>query len=176
MDLFDIKGDEIIVTTEALSVPIYNRMWTQDKHRAYKIFTYISNVYNSKSPYEGYPLETRKSKVMKDVFGEEITITKDIQDAIDKYIEFRDDGNPANRLYESAKSAVHKLADYLDGVDFMAVDNNGRLMYDPKEVITTVEKCGPMLLSLQEIKKKIERDEYDKKKTKGNRQVNYFEK
>ena len=48
-------------------------------------------------------------------------------------------------LLEKSKLAIYKMADYFEGVDFAALDDTGRPVYNAKDVAANLEKLGKIL-------------------------------
>ena len=100
--------------------------------------------------------------------------TKPVMEAIDFYKEIT--RTPTVALLEQTKKTIAKLSDFLEIIDFTAVDNSGKPKYDMKKVVDTTTQIPKLIATLREIEAKVqEEQESIEKQIRGNKNIEALE-
>lgn len=120
--------------------------------RAHKELTYIYLVLDFKSPYFQYKEADKHvaamadSEMTEDMLKDEVFLA-----AFRKYKEIQD-SDPILSLIKTAYNTLFKLQVFLDNIDFEEdKDNEGRLLYKPKEIFDSISSIAIMRTKLQEL-------------------------
>ena len=127
--------------------------------RAKKELVYIYLVLDFKSPYFQYK-ESEKhtaaladSGLTEDMLKDEIFLA-----AFRKYKEIQD-SDPILSLIKTAQNTLFKLQVFLDNIDFEEdIDDEGRLLYKPKDIFDSIASISKMREQLQELEIKHKRN------------------
>lgn len=176
--IFDILNGEVIISPEGLSIPAFKSIWDADKSKskgkAIDEIRYVAFLCDQmKSPYKDFP-EYDKAKVIKqDVFGDpDWEPTEVVKSAVDIYLKMYE--TPVIRLLRASKSAVDKLAVYLENVDFDKLDSNGK-PYSARDVVFNLGNIGNLVKSLSTLEEAAKREQTESNKVQGNTEIGYFE-
>ena len=178
MGLFDLKEGQIVLHPDSLALPPFKRIWNRDKgkgkEKATKEIAYIYYVTDFKSPYSIYPEDRRKTLVAED-FMKDIKYKpdKDVIEAIGFYKKLRE--TTSMYVLEKAKSAVYKLADYFDNIDFKETDEVGRPIYSAKDVSANLEKVGKIVESLDKLEEKVRKEIKTTENIRGGGEIGDYE-
>lgn len=149
---------------DILLVKEFAKLWEQDRNKctedktgvkrllAYKEFTYIYLTLDFKSPYFKY-LEHEKHEAALADSGLEESNLKDpnFVAAYHKYQEIQE-ADPVLSLIKTAYHTLNKMKVFLDNIDFNNdVDETGRPLYKPKDVIADISSIATMRTKLQEL-------------------------
>lgn len=119
--------------------------------KAYKELTYIYLVLDFKSPYFQYLERDKHNAALEDSGLKE----EDLKDetflaAYHKYQEIQD-SDPTLALIKTAYRTLHKMQVHLDNIDFEEVDQDGKPINKPKDVIADIGAIAKMRDSLKEL-------------------------
>jgi len=92
-------------------------------------------------------------------------ISSELEAAIKRYEKLSDSRNL--RLLKSANAGIDKLAEYFNDVDFLKLDINGKVMYDPKDFITNVGNLAKVIEGLEKLEEAVLKDEGQESGTRG---------
>ena len=142
---FDIIGGKLVLNSHNLSIPIFRRIYERDKSkekdRAYNEISYIYHLVDIMSPYFNYDELEREGRLRDDYkkYGIEIDYEDDLlKEGIKEYRELSDGSDM--KLLRSVKGVLEQLSKYFDGIDFSKVNKEGKMLYDPKDVLGVIEK------------------------------------
>lgn len=119
---------------------------------AFKELTYIYLMLDFKSPYFQYTEQDKHEAALAD---SELT-EEDLKDpffvaAYQKYNEIQE-MDPILILIKTAQRTLYKTRVFLDNIDFNEdVDETGRPLYKPKDVIADIASIAKMRIQLQEL-------------------------
>ena len=169
LDLDPTTGN-VKLNPDVLAIPEFEAIWKKDKTKlkakATKEITYVYMMCDFNSPYYVFPTAKRKSTVAKDILkGEEKDVPAYLADACEKYKEFQK--TPSMYLLEKSKLAIYKMADYFEGVDFAALDDTGRPVYNAKDVAANLEKLGKIIESYDKVEEKVKKEVKSESKIRG---------
>ena len=129
------------------------------KQRASMELAYIFHLVDPGSPYRVYEESLRAEKVKGDLFKDYPDWEPDpiLEAALAKYCDLK--RTPTTELLKAAMSAVNKLTDYFDKLDFTLTDDNGRPIYNAKDVVSNLSNLGKVVEGLQKLREQVEREE-----------------
>lgn len=144
--------------------------------KAHKEFTYIYLTLDFKSPYFKY-LEKEKhdAAIVDSGLTETELKDKDFVAAYKKYedILYKD---PYLDLLKTAYHTLHKTKVFLDNLDFNTdVDDQGRPLFKPKEVMDTIGSIGKLHDTLENLEESYKINLEEKHKTRGDAETGYDE-
>ena len=176
--LFDLKAGQVVLNAESLAVPIFNKIWKRDKskakEKANKEIAYIFFMCDFNSPYVAYPNTKRREVIVSDFMKDsKWKEDKDILEAMEKYLEFQE--THTMRLMKAAKGAADKLASYFEHVDFLEIGENGRPLYNAKDVAINLEKVGSIVESLDKLENKIKKEIKSDSRVRGGGDIGLYE-
>lgn len=121
--------------------------------KAYKELTYIYLVLDFKSPYFQYKESEKHTAAMVDSgMTEDMLKDETFLAAFRKYKQIQD-SDPILSLIKTSMNTLFKLQIWLDNIDFEDdIDDEGRLLYKPKEIfdsIAGIDKMRDQLLALE---------------------------
>jgi len=162
MNLFDLKDRVVSITTEALLIPEFKKIWdrdkAKDKEKAIKEFSYIYFSIDFKSPY----VQSADAGLAQDIVAKDFMKNarykpdKDVVAAIDKYKELQE--TPSMRLLKAALKTVSNLTNYLETVNLHERDKNDKPIYKPNDLTSALKSIGPVIESLNKVKEQVERE------------------
>tara|TARA_R100000406_G_C3094800_1_gene120445 strand:+ start:636 stop:1178 length:543 start_codon:yes stop_codon:yes gene_type:complete len=176
--LFDLRDGQVVLNAESLAIPIFNKIWkrdkSKDKEKANREIAYIYFMCDFNSPYMAYPNTKRREVVltdfMRDVKWKE---DKEIEDAMSKYLEFQE--THTMRLMKAARGAADKLASYFEHIDFREMGENGKPLYNAKDVAINLEKVGSIVESLDKLENKIKKEIKSDSRVRGGGDIGLYE-
>jgi hypothetical protein len=178
MKIFEIVGDDIKVTPEALMVKEFKELWKKDKSKGKeKAKIQLSYVYyfsDWESPYAKYIEEERQERIVSDL-GMKLEWVKgtDIRLAIDRYAELT--MTTSMLLLQDAKVAVNKLRGYFREVDLAALDKNDKPIYRANDLTSNLKAIGGVIKGLKELEDEVKKEQMDTSSIKGGGQKGFFE-
>ena len=121
--------------------------------RAFKELTYIYLVLDFKSPYFQYKEKEKHEAAIADSgMTEDMLKDETFLAAFRKYKEIQD-SDPILSLIKTSLNTLFKLQIFLDNIDFEEdVDDEGRLLYKPKDIfdsITGIDRMRDQLMALE---------------------------
>jgi len=171
MDLLRVEDDlRAYPSPEIANIPEFKELIRRDrgspgdsqgrmKQRAAREFAYIYHVASHQSPYRVYDGDLREEEVRKDIFHDMPEWKPDsiLEAALAKYRALTE--TELTKLLSGAVSAVNKLRDYFEKVNFTDVDADGRPIYNAKDVVSNLANLGKVVEGLQKLKEQVEKDE-----------------
>lgn len=141
---------------------------------AWKELTYIYLVLDFKSPYFQYKEADKHVAALADSGLTEDQLKDDMfLAAFRKYKEIQE-SDPILSLIKTAYNTLFKLQVFLDNIDFEAdVDNDGRLLYKPKEIMDSIGSIATMRTRLQELEVMHKKNLAAASKVRGDAELGY---
>jgi hypothetical protein len=175
--IFDIINGDVVITAEALAIPAFKTIWDNDKSKskgkATNEIKYVAFLCDhSKSPYRDFPEYEKEALIKKDVFGVGWQPDVHVKEACTKYLQLTE--TPTMRLLRASKSAVDKLAIYLESVDFDKLDSNGK-PYSARDVVFNLGNIGNLVKSLNVLETAVRMEQTENTKVQGGTEIGYFE-
>lgn len=177
MRLLDLQDNKLIISPEALALTFFSDLWQRDKSKdktnAYKDITFVYYYGDFGSPFFSYPEEDRTSMIKEFVVGEEYKPDAKVLRAIEDYKKLTT--TPGMRQLEAAYIALSKTEQYLKGVDYSKMDENGRFLYDPDKVQKIIINMPKLQEALNQAKDICVKELSSGTKVRGNANVGQFE-
>lgn len=182
MILFEVVDKKVSPTKEILLIYPFSEIWNRDnktKVIAIKEFSYIEFMCSVKqtNPYFGYTKENRKVQLGKDIFNDP-SYTPDtlIESAIEKYEHFLNEASFSMSYFLAAKQAAEKIKSFFQTFDINERNEKTNApIYKPKDITSSIVDTDVVLQKLDMLHKKVEQEIFDTSKTRGNKEINYFE-
>ena len=77
-------------------------------------------------------------------------------------------------MLKAARSAVNKLKNYFEIVDLTAIDDNGRPVYQAKDLVANLSKMADVVAGLSKLEEQVKKDEQSKSPNRGGVVVNKY--
>lgn len=163
--------DDVTNTLRINECPIllikeFKTLWDKDRNkckedktgnerlRAFKEFTYIYLMLDFKSPYYKYlEQEKHEAAILDSGLTDEDLKNPEFIDAYNKYQEILY-SDPILSLIKTAYRTLYKTQVFLDSIDFTEVDDMGKPLYKPKDVMLDISTIGKMREALNELEEK----------------------
>jgi hypothetical protein len=146
---------------------------SEHKTEAARDLAFVYHFADPTSPYGDQEEELRQELIGRDLYdNEDFEPDEDIQDAIEKYRELN--MTESKQLLESARESVHSLREYFEQADFTQRDDNGKLVWKPKDMVRNLEKLGDVVESLKTLKEQVEKEQHSQGDNRGGVQVNQY--
>lgn len=183
MEVFEINGNVVRPTPEILLVKPFKKIWTRDntkgKSVAMQEFAYIVFMSSKKktNPYRGYNDEIKESKIIEGVIVEEDWKPDEI---VLEAIAYREDwqlnASDTMRYFNANKQALEKTINYLENIlDYKERNNAGMPIYKFTDTVRGMKEADQVLKSFVSLRTKVEEELYEASKTKGNKEINHYE-
>lgn len=173
MDFFvfdDVTNTLRLNESPILLIKEFKDLWNQERNKckedktgkerllAFKEFTYIYLMLDFKSPYFKYLEQEKHEAALAD---SELT-EKQLKDplfisAFNKYREILD-SDPILSLIKIAHKTLYRTQVFLDSIDFTEIDEMGKPIYKPKDVIADIASIGKMRTSLQDLEEQYKNE------------------
>lgn len=173
MDFFvfdDVTNTLRLNESPILLIKEFKDLWNQERNKckedktgkerllAFKEFTYIYLMLDFKSPYFKYLEQEKHEAALAD---SELT-EKQLKDplfisAFNKYKEILD-SDPILSLIKIAHKTLYRTQVFLDSIDFTEIDEMGKPIYKPKDVIADIASIGKMRTSLQDLEEQYKNE------------------
>jgi len=178
MKIFDLVDYKIVITPEILNIPEFKDIWTSDKsktkEKAMMEFEYIYYLEDYNSPYNIYPYDERKYKVIHDFIKDPKWKPNDkILKAQSKYQELTQ--TPLLGLLRDAVDVIQKLRDYFKKINFDIIDNQGNPIYSAKDAIANLSKLKDLVVSMKALENIVKQEQQDNTRVRGDRQTGIYE-
>jgi hypothetical protein len=146
-DLLTVNNNVVIPSPYALTIPEF-------KDRTTKELAFVYFFVDHRSSYAAYDEEERKDILLKDLG---IKVTPYLKAAIDKYKELSE--THAIKLLNSARASVNKLEKYFQNIDLTAMDDNGKLLYQAKDLVANLSKIGEVVEGLDRLEELVQKQQ-----------------
>jgi len=170
---------------ETLGVYPFSVMWNRDtshgKDIAHLEFKFVECFCSPRKTNEffGYDRNTnRGEKILENIRKTHPDFTPDdlIREGVEQYDEFWHNASPQLSYYESTLIAAKQIESFFRRLDMTEVNvRTGAPIYKPKEITAALADTKTVLASLSAIREQVYQEIYDSTKSKGNREINYFE-
>lgn len=162
---FDANNNVLIIDDYTiLLVKEFAALWDQNRNKcpedktgkqrllAFKEFTFLFLMLDFKSPYFKYTEGDKYEAALADSGLTEKELKDPVfVEAYDKYVEIQE-SDPILTLIKTAQRTLYKTKVFLDNIDFNEdVDETGRPLYKPKDIIADIGSIAKMRIHLQEL-------------------------
>lgn len=180
--LFVVENGVAKPNTETLLISPFSDIWERDrtvnKEVAIKELTFIEFMSSKKksNPYAGYDDEMRFDKLKQDFFSESWTMDVLLEQALIKVKEFQEEASPTYQYYIAATKAAEKMRGFFNSFDINERnERTGNPVYKPADITRALNDTDKVLQNLNSMKEKVEQELFEQTKTRGNKQINPFE-
>jgi hypothetical protein len=146
-DLLTVNNNIVIPSSYALTIPEFEKLTVKELSFVYFYTDHRSN-------YAAYEEEERKEVLSKDL---QIKVNPKIETAVDKYKELSE--THAIKLLKSGRLAVNKLEQYFKNIDLTAMDENGKLLYQAKDLVANLSKIGEVIEGLDRLEELVQKQQ-----------------
>jgi len=179
MKIFNLINYEVQIDPVAYTLTAFKAVMDkyEDKQYAIAEMAYIYFYTDWASDYVNIvDLKERKKRILSEVFIDKSSKLK-IDKITDAAIAFYNERQKtlAYELYEDAKYAINKIREYLRSVDLLALDNNGKPIYDVIKLTKTIESATTLITKMAELEEAIKADKHGSNKLKGIDEIGLFE-
>lgn len=145
----------------------------RSKQKATRELAYVFHMHSPESPYVGWAPEVREEKVVQALFPPDWEWKKDalVEAAEKKFIELTE--TELVRMLRSARLAVNKITDYLDGVTFV-YEEGGPEPSDIGEVMKVFKDLKGVVDTLEDLQDRVAKQLGQGSRLKGGVKVNEF--
>jgi hypothetical protein len=169
MKIITINNNEVTLHEGALLIPEFKILWENNKN-GIELFKYIYLFADYNSPYKAYDEEQKIVALKKDLG---ITLTQELKDAIEKYKSLNYTFNM--RYLDDALHAANQTRAYFRTVDYSLVDSRGGPVYKVNDVHKALGDCMKVIISLEQMRDKVEAESIVNSKIRGGAKVNKWE-
>lgn len=146
-NLIEVSGSKIIPSPYVKAIQEFKAL-TSDELSAVYFFT------DHRSPYASYDEATRWEAITQNT---KIKLSPKIKGAIDKYKELSE--TSAVKLLRAARTSVNKLEMYFNDVDLAILDDNGKPIYQAKDLIANLSNMGKVVNGLEDLEDIVRRQQ-----------------
>jgi hypothetical protein len=146
-DLLTLNNNVVIPSAYALTIPEFEKLTTKE-------LAFIYFFADHRSSYAAYDEKERKDKLVEDL---KVTSTPNLHAGLQKYRELAD--THAIKLLKSARSAVNKLEQYFKDIDLTVMDENGKLVYQAKDLVANLSKIGEVIEGLDRLEELVQKQQ-----------------
>ena len=176
--LFDVdKGMNVTINkTELLLIPEFKKLVKRSKKCdgdhdgrkklwALREFTFIYYYCDWKSPLRDYTEEAKKMEAFKVSGLSDKDIDGFVREAMDIYVKYQE--TTSTKLLESGKRAVENLTTFFDEVDLQEVDENGKPLYKPMDIMNALKSIGAVYKGLKELEELVKKEQQEQGSIRG---------
>jgi hypothetical protein len=162
---------------DAANIDRFSEFFKKDRKSAVKFFKYAYFLHSpySDNPYKGFAEEIKEQKINEAVYDGKYKPTEAERGILALYEEIILEAVPTFRAFRSARNALHRLSQYLDGVDFNERDANGKPVYDVRDVTSVLKEFPNLISAFTTLEKAVYAEEFQVTKTRGQKTINIFE-
>lgn len=146
-DLLTLNNNVVIPSAYALTIPEFEKLTAKE-------LAFIYFFADHRSSYAAYDEVERRDKLMEDL---KVKSTPNLHAGLQKYRELAD--THAIKLLKSARSAVNKLEKYFKDIDLTAMDENGKLLYQAKDLVANLSKIGEVIEGLDRLEELVQKQQ-----------------
>jgi len=179
--LFEVTDDNLIKPqAELLAIEPFNKIWNRDKTKNKTVaLKEISLIYflcskSKNNIYKDYEKEERYKNIINDLFNGKWDEDKVVKEAITLYNQ-RQPQSKIQLLLDSANGAIDKLRAYFNNIDLTETDNNGRLIYNAKDLMNNVASLGKLIEGYNKLKEQADLELINSSTIRGGGDIGYFE-
>ena len=170
MELLIVSDKKVIVPATTLAIKEFAAVAKRKK--GLLELAYVYHLCDHGSPFAAYAADVREAEVAASIFDVEWNADKVVLAAWDKYNELTE--TTAVKLLKAARSAVSKLKVYLEIIDLTAIDENGRPVYNAKDLVANLSKMADVVDGLTKLEDQVKKDEQTNSPNRGGVVVNKY--
>jgi len=144
-DLLTISENVVLPSPYALLIPEFSKLTKNE-------LAFLYHFVDHRSSYATYEESERQEILIKDF---NVSITPKLQAGMLKYKELSE--THATKLLKAARISVTKLEKYFATIDLTDMDENGRLLYQAKDLVANLSKMGDVVEGLDKLEELVKR-------------------
>ena len=159
--LFKKEGLDIVISEEAYLLKPFADIWKRDKSKnkvtAQLELAFIYFFADPRSEYQMYNDPEERRKMIVEGLGMESGWAPSplVTEAITFYESFK----PVSaKLLDSTRGLINKLSAFLEEINFHAVDDKGKPLYQPNTITNTIKQLPALVSTLNEVEKTMNSD------------------
>lgn len=179
--LFIVENRKVNPNLETLLISEFKYIWerdtSEDKSVAMMEFAYIEFMtsFAKSNPYRDYPEETKEETIFKEIIKDKDWKPDEyVKAAMDRIVEFQQEGSITYRYWRSNKDAVEKLIGFFENFDINERNDKGVPIYKPRDITSALKDARSTLETIIDLKKKVEEELFESAKTRGNKEISPF--
>lgn len=175
--MFELVNNQLVVDPNMLVIPWVKAIWdadkSKDKSKAFKDLSYIYFLVDYKSPFYTYPETSRMDMILDQIVRDNKWEASNlVLEGIDRYKETN--RTQTMGLLEDARVLVEKLRGYFREADFSELDDQGKLVYSPKEAMSNLAGLGKVVESLDILNERVKKEITQKTSVRGNKTLTSY--
>lgn len=180
MRLFDLIDNKLTISEEAYVLTPFKNIWTRDKTKQKEValaeLGYIYFMEDFKSDFSDIVEEDQRQKEVISVLNLPSSWKEDtfIKDAREFYRKRSEEITPLLLLRDS-KIVLDKMRKYFREVDFLALDDKGKPIYDIDKLARVIERSAGILQNLSNLENMVKKEIESKKDKIGSKIKATFE-
>lgn len=180
--LFVVENGVAKPNTETLLISPFKEIWerdnSEDKSDAVRDFTFIELMTSKKksNPYAGYDDDVRYEKLMQEYYPDIDEIDNLVEQGLAKMVQFQTEASATYSYYTAVMEGAQKMKQFFRTFDMTERnERTGLPVYKPGEITRAMSDTDKVLQNMAAMKERVEQELFEQTKTRGNRQINYFE-
>lgn len=161
-DLLTVSNNVVIPSPYALTITEFEKL-------SVKELSFIYFYADHRSSYAAYDEEERRDKLLTEL---KVKSTPLLHAGLNKYRELSE--THAIKLLKSARSAVNKLEKYFKDIDLTAMDENGKLLYQAKDLVANLSKIGEVIEGLDRLEELVQKQQAKDNPNRGGVKTNKY--
>lgn len=180
MKLFNLNNYRLDISEEAYILKPFKKLWDRDKskkkERALSELGYVFFMDDFRSDYSDIIDDNERGTEVKKALSMPKGWKEDklVKDARGFYLK-RDQEILALLFLKDAKIGIDKIRRFFREVDFLALDKNGKPIYDIARLATVIEKSSGILANLDKLEEMVKKKLQKESAIRGKRQKAIFE-
>lgn len=180
MKLFNLNNYKLEISEEAYVLKPFKRLWDRDKskkkERALPELGYVFFMEDFRSDYVDIVdynergIEVKKALSMPKNWKED-KLVKDAR----MFMQERDEKTLALLFLKDAKVGIDKIRKFFREVDFLALDNSGKPIYNIVQLSAVIEKSSGILANLDKLEEMVKKKLQKESAIRGKKQKAVFE-
>ena len=170
MELLTVSDNKVIPSAYTISIKEFAKIAKRKKGP--KELAYVYHMCDHNSPFAVYDTEIREAEVASSIFDIDWKPDTYVKAACVKYKELKE--THSIKLLKAARSAVNKLKNYFEVVDLTAIDDNGRPMYQAKDLVANLSKMADVVNGLSKLEELVKKEKQSASVNRGGVVVNKY--
>lgn len=180
--LFVINGYEVSPKANTLLIEPYKTIWERDKSQfkdiAKKELAYIEfTVSQLKSnPFREYEKLEKRKKILEKVIQDPAWRPDAfVRDGVKTLKDFQTAGSISYKFLQSNIELAHKTIEHFNSIDPGELNTKtGNPLYKLSDIPTAIQKAEGMIISIENLKKKVEAELFQTTKNAGQKEISDF--
>tara|TARA_R100000322_G_scaffold152954_1_gene111047 strand:+ start:42 stop:545 length:504 start_codon:yes stop_codon:yes gene_type:complete len=165
MELLTVSNDTVIASPYVLTIKEFEKI-------SVKELSYVYHMCDHNSPFAVYEEQERSEHVINSIFKKKWSPDTKVKAACDKYLELKE--THAIKLLKAARSAVNKLRKYFEVVDLTDIDDNGRPIYNAKDLVANLSKMADVVSGISKLEELVKKEQQTLSANRGGVVVNKY--